>query len=367
MTHWKKCTLADLGDVIGGGTPSTKREDYYSGNIPWITPKDLSNFQGRYISRGERNITNAGLSESSARLLPEGTVLFSSRAPIGYIAIAANPVTTNQGFKSIVPNDGTDSLFLYYLLKNNKDLIENMGSGSTFREVSGKILKEIEVTIPSTKEEQKAISDILGAIDDKIENNREINHHLLETATVIFNGMFPNVSQGVEEIGKYIIPRRGKNLLSKDAIEGDIPVVAGGLQPATYHNQANTVAPVLTISASGANAGFVSLWHSPVWSSDSSYIDSSMTDHVYFWYVMFKKRQNEIYDAQTGSAQPHIYPKHIATMQTIEIESESLREFTNQVTPLFEMIGSNVEENSYLTKLRDSLLPKLMSGDILID
>ena len=191
-----------------------------------------------------------------------------------------------------------------------------------------------------------------------------VNHHLEQMAQAIFDDMFPNVSSGNNTIGEYIVPKRGKGLLSKEAIYGTVPVIAGGLQPATYHNQANTVAPVLTISASGANAGFVSLWHLPVWSSDSSYIDSSMTKEVYFWYVMLKKRQNEIYDAQTGSAQPHIYPKHIESLLTIEIDTETLAAFTNQVTPLFEMIGTNIQENSRLSKLRDSLLPKLMSGEI---
>ncbi|WP_413527621.1 restriction endonuclease subunit S [Marinilactibacillus psychrotolerans] len=177
--NWIKCTLADLGEIIGGGTPSTKRAEYYGGDIPWITPKDLSTFQDRFIKHGKRSITDAGLSGSSARLLPKNTILFSSRAPIGYIAIADNPVTTNQGFKSIIPNNNTDYLFLYYLLKNNKDKIENMGSGSTFREVSGKVMKSFVVEVPSSIEEQKEISRILSSIDDKIENNRKINHHLV--------------------------------------------------------------------------------------------------------------------------------------------------------------------------------------------
>jgi type I restriction enzyme S subunit len=147
-------------------------------------------------------------------------------------------------------------------------------------------------------------------------------------------------------------------------VHGDVPVVAGGLEPATYHNNANTQAPVLTISASGANAGYVNLWHIPVWSSDSSYIDASMTSEVYFWYVLLKKRQKEIFDAQTGSAQPHIYPQHIAVMPITEINSEDIKNFNNSVSPLFSMIGANIEENRNLASLRDTLLPKLMSGEL---
>lgn len=159
-------------------------------------------------------------------------------------------------------------------------------------------------------------------------------------------------------------PKRGKNLLSKDAIFGEVPVVAGGLEPSTYHNIANTSSPVLTISASGANAGFVRIWNIPVWSSDSSFIDATMTPHVYFWYVMLKKRQKEIYDSQTGSAQPHIYPQHIAVMPVIELNDMVVNSFTEHVTPLFRLIGANVEENKRLASMRDALLPRLMSGEL---
>ena len=178
LSDWKKVKLSELGTIVGGGTPSTKKEEYYGGNIPWITPKDLANFGERYIEHGNRNITLAGLENSSAKILPAGSILFSSRAPIGYIAIAANNVSTNQGFKSIIPNSNVDSLFLYYLLKFNKDKIENMGSGTTFKEVSASIMKSIEVFIPTEIVEQRKISAILGAIDDKIENNKKVNHHL---------------------------------------------------------------------------------------------------------------------------------------------------------------------------------------------
>lgn len=180
----------------------------------------------------------------------------------------------------------------------------------------------------------------------------------------MFDSMFPNTSMGEKSIGNIIIPRRGKGLLSKNAILGNVPVIAGGLEPATYHNVANTKYPVLAISASGANAGYVSLWNIPIWSSDSSYIDSTMTDDVYFWYVLLKKRQQEIFDAQTGSAQPHIYPQHIASMPMIDLNMKEVSEFTTFVTPLFKTIGHNKEENIRLAALRDTLLPNLMSGKL---
>lgn len=191
-----------------------------------------------------------------------------------------------------------------------------------------------------------------------------VNNNLEEQAFTIFNNMFPNISIGNKVVGNFISPKRGKNLLSKNAIPGSIPVIAGGLTPAIFHNEANTVAPVLTISASGANAGYVNLWNIPVWSSDSSFIDSRMTADVYFWYVMLKKRQQEIFDAQTGSAQPHIYPRHINELPIANLDSNNISKFTELVTPLFQKIGTNNLEMDKLGKLRDSLLPKLMSGEI---
>lgn len=195
-------------------------------------------------------------------------------------------------------------------------------------------------------------------------NQSVLNNNLEQQAMAVFDNIFPNISSGKNIIGDTIIPKKGKGLLSKNAVFGHVPVVAGGIEPSTYHNIANTVAPVLTISASGANAGFVSLWNIPVWSSDSSFIDCSMTDDVYFWYVLLKKRQKEIYDAQTGSAQPHIYPQHIAAMPISDLNFDNVRNYTSIVTPIFEMIGHNKDENIRLTDLRDTLLPRLMSGEL---
>lgn len=196
--------------------------------------------------------------------------------------------------------------------------------------------------------------------------NGIIIKNLEEQTFALFDSYFPNVVYGGNKIGDYISPKRGKNLLKKNAVPGDIPVVAGGLSPSTYHSEANTVGPVLTISASGANAGYVCLWSQSVWSSDSSYIDSQMTNNVYFWYVMLKKRQKEIFDSQTGSAQPHIYPKHIDVMTVIELDESIINLFTEEVRPMFEMIGTNYVENERISALRDSLLPKLISGELYV-
>jgi len=202
MEEWKKYKLSEIGQIVGGATPSTSKEEYYGGKISWITPKDLSVFNnGRYIQQGERNITQEGLNSCSSQLLPKGSILFSSRAPIGYVAITKGELCTNQGFKSIIPNtELIDNIFLYYLLKYEKERIEGMGSGTIFKEVSGAVMRSMEVTIP-TLSIQKKIANILDCLDSKIELNRQVNDNLsvntgmvgiVNSCPQIFNRTFSN-------------------------------------------------------------------------------------------------------------------------------------------------------------------------------
>jgi len=264
-----------------------------------------------------------------------------------------------------VPKPNTDKDFLYYVLADDDFFTYSMATSKGTKMPRGDKTSIMQYEVPLIDlQVQKKIASVLKALDEKIKLNNEINNNLEQQAQSIFDNMFPNISNGSCTIGDYITPKRGKSLLSKNAIFGDVPVIAGGLEPSTYHNVANTQSPVLAISASGANAGYVSLWNIPIWSSDSSYIDSSMTDDVYFWYVLLKKRQKEIFDAQTGSAQPHIYPQHIASMPIANLNVEEVRRYTSIVTPIFERIGHNKEENMKLAKTRDTLLPKLMSGEL---
>ena len=150
--EWAIGTISDLGTVVGGSTPSKAKPEYYTeSGIAWITPKDLSINKSKFVSHGENDITELGLRNSSASLMPEGTVLFSSRAPIGYIAIAAGEVTTNQGFKSVVPKPEIGTPFVYFFLKNTLPVIEGMASGSTFKEVSGSTMKNVSAVIPDAE------------------------------------------------------------------------------------------------------------------------------------------------------------------------------------------------------------------------
>ena len=147
---WINGKLSDLGTVVGGGTPSKAKNEYYTHNgIAWITPKDLSLHPNKFTSKGEIDITQEGYANSSAKIMPEGTILFSSRAPIGYITIAKNEVCTNQGFKSVIPKANIGTAYIYFYLKTHTEEIENKASGSTFKEASGSLMNSLDAIIPS--------------------------------------------------------------------------------------------------------------------------------------------------------------------------------------------------------------------------
>lgn len=154
---WKWETLGNIAEVVGGGTPSTRNAANFGGNIPWLTPADLSGYTSKFISRGERFISEHGFKTSSAKMMPAGTVLFTSRVPIGYVAIASTSLCINQGFKSFVLKGGVLPDYLYWWLKGNKELAESFASGTTFLELSGTKAKQLPIPIPPTTEEQEQI------------------------------------------------------------------------------------------------------------------------------------------------------------------------------------------------------------------
>ena len=152
---WTFARLKHISEIVGGGTPKTNIAEYWDGNIPWLTPADFSGYEKMYISAGARTITELGLKSSSAQMLPKNSVLYSSRAPIGYIAIAATPVATNQGFKSVVPYDLAMSPYLFYCLKAITDDIIQRATGTTFKEISGSEMAETIIPLPPIHEQQR--------------------------------------------------------------------------------------------------------------------------------------------------------------------------------------------------------------------
>ena len=365
VSEWKECTIADLGEVVGGATPSTKRaENYENGNISWITPKDLSTFNGRYILRGERNITEIGLRSCSTRLLPPNTVLFSSRAPIGYVAIAAKEMCTNQGFKSVIPNPNTDYMFLYYLLKYNKDNIENMGSGTTFKEVSGNTMKSIKVYVPIDIEEQRKIAAVLSTIDDKIELNIAINDNLEQQASLLYDYFFEKIPLDKSKIGILAdianISSGKRPPMKSDVIieEINIPIV-GAADVMGFTNEFNHNDKILVIGRVGTH-GIVQRINFPCWTSDNTLV---ITSNFYEFLYQILKRI-DYHSLNRGSTQPLITQGDIKKVPVIIPDEKMLVEYETIVGTLMSKYETNKIENARLSALRGTLLPKLMNGEI---
>lgn len=383
MSEWIECMISDIGTVVGGATPSTKKsENYVEGKIAWITPKDLSTFKGRYIVSGERNITEVGLKSCSAKLLPKNTVLFSSRAPIGYIAIAANEVCTNQGFKSVIPNENTDPLFLYYLLKFNKDKIERMGSGTTFKEISTKVMKSIKVFVPANKSMQRDIASILGAIDDKIELNNKINNNLLQQAKVLYKDWFFDFSPFSTEgslpdgwhlgtVGDIIqlhdskrIPLSGSE---RDKMEKVYPYY-GATSLMDYVDNYIFDGIYLLLGEDGTvvnSLGFPILQYvyGQFWVNNHAHIitgkEGFSVEELYLFFSL-----TNIKSIVTGAVQQKVSQQNLKKVPAIIPSKEALSAFDDLIQPIFAQIRNLRDENAHLADLRDTLLPRLMSSEL---
>ena len=174
---WKVGKLGDIGEIVGGSTPSKSKPEYYTTHgIAWLTPKDLSTSKAKFTSRGEIDITDEGYNSTSTKLMPRGSVLFSSRAPIGYLTIAKNEICTNQGFKSLVPN-GAGTGFIYYTLRHLTPQIENRATGSTFKEASATLMRSVETIVPPTiilNKFEELLRPILQFQEKKEEENQRL-------------------------------------------------------------------------------------------------------------------------------------------------------------------------------------------------
>lgn len=392
--EWKEVTLGEIGTIVGGATPSTKNTSFYDGNIPWLTPKDLSVNSNKYILRGERNITEAGFKSCSCKMLPKGSVLFSSRAPIGYVAITANDMCTNQGFKSVIPNEETDSEFLYYLLKYNKDNIASQGSGTTFAEVSGKTMKEIEVMVPKETDDQHRIASILSSLDRKIELNNKINADLEEMAQAIFKNWFVDfepfkdgkfvdselgmIPEGWKvgspyEYAKVVYGAPYKSAKFNDNGEG-LPLIrirdlkdcnpqfyTPEILPQTeYVNMGDIVA--------GMDAEFVP----HIWKGNTGLLNQRVCklmpqqtsiSNLFVLYLM-KPELEFVQSYKTGTTVSHLGKADIDKFVVVLPPLEVVEECSKILDSILQRIKNISAESRTLSTLRDTLLPRLMSGEI---
>ena len=269
--------------------------------------------------------------------------------------------------------------YLCYAMNQQLQLLKTMSSGSTTKFLTLGMLHGLDIPLPVI-EEQNSIVAILSAYDDLIENNQEQIKLLEEAALRLYKEWFVDlrfpghettpIVDGVPEgwtwgtLADIAVFKRGKTITRDQVNEGIIPVVAGGLEPAYFHDTSNTDAPVVTVSGSGANAGFTRMYHTKVWASDCSYIDVATTDNIAWVYCFLKGNKASIDAMQKGAAQPHVYAKDLNAMKALFPDDKLMERFREIAEPMFSRIGKLDMQIRYLVEARDRLLPKLMSGEI---
>lgn len=398
---FKEYRISELGNVVGGGTPSTVADDYWNGDIPWITPKDLTGYTSVYISYGETFITKQGLNKSAAKLLPKNTVLFSSRAPIGYVALAKNPICTNQGFKSIICDETkVYPLYFYYYLKTNLDYIKLFGSGATFPEISGNTMKNIKVNIIENIEQQQKIASILSAYDDLIENNNKRIKILEQMAENLYKEWFvrfrfPNYQNTEFENG---IPKGWKVIQVQDLFDISI-----GRTPdrKVFEYFSNNQSDYLWISiadmkdkmfvmssAEYLTCDAIRKVNMPMVSENTVILsfklsvgrvaittqlsctneaiahfntnNKQLVEYTYL-YLKFFQYQDLGNTSAIGNA---VNSTIIRKMKFLYPDEEIVRVFHLQIKDVFNEIKLLSRKNQNLIKQRDMLLPRLMSGKL---
>ncbi|MBL0687155.1 MAG: restriction endonuclease subunit S [Sulfurospirillum sp.] len=410
---WMETILGEVATIINGGTPSTKNISYWGDDISWITPKDLSRQKTKYINKGEKSITTIGLEKSSARLLPRNTILFTSRAPIGYVTIAKQKLTTNQGFKNIITDEiNTHFIFMYYWLINNAPYIEKQSSGSTFSEASTSLMKSLNIKLPSIKE-QKAIANILSSFDNKIELLKEQNRTLEALSQAIFKEWFvdfnyPNATgemisseignipkgwrvfklkelvdtiNGYSYKGKELVEQSNEALVTLKSFNRNGGFQTRGFKPfrGTPKSQQEVVIGDLIVAHTDLtqdaevlgnpafvfeNAGFSKMYITMDLVKVVAKIDD--IDNAFLYYTMKDRRfKGHCVGYSNGTTVLHLSKKAIPEYKIALPEDLKLaKEFSKLVYSFTNKISNNIIQIQTLQKTRDTLLPKLMSGKL---
>ena len=406
---WAETSIGKVTVVESGGTPSTKNSSYWGDEIPWITPRDLSSFKDVFIEKGERSISIEGLDNSSAKLLPKNTILFSSRAPIGYVVIAQNETATNQGFKNLICDEVNSHFkYFYYFMKYKADFIERLSSGSTFSEASGTLIKSIELNLPPLPE-QKAIAKVLTAFDDKIELLQAQNKTLENMAQTIFKEWFGKYRIGDElpegwrvgEFGEVIEFINGYAFKSKDLSKepidnaykvfkmGDInkgggfkPGKTKGYYPKSMSTKLNKYILKngdLLMSMTDMKDAISLLGHTALMIYEDEYIVNQRVGLIrvkndlnieYPYLYLLTNNDDFIAGIRAGAnsgVQVNLSTQGIKETEFIIADKETNKAFNNVVMPLFEKRKANSQMIKKLKKTRDTLLPKLMSGQVRVN
>ena len=389
MAEWLKTSLINIVELIGGGTPKTSKAEYWGGNINWLSVKDFNN-ENRYVYSTEKTITEEGLNNSSTKLLRKDDIIISARGTVGELAMIPFPMAFNQSCYGIRAKDGINSTFLYYLIKHSVRKLKAMTHGSVFDTITRDTFANIEVAIPDIETQQR-VAKMLANIDDKVENNQRINNNLEQQTQALFKSWFVDFepfdgerpsSWTKEKLGNVCncvlggTPSRAK----PEYWNGTIPWINSGevnnfriIKPSETITElgltksATKLLPLKTtvIAITGATLGQVSLLEIDACANQSVVGIIPNDDYPYeYIYPLIKQSINELTSHQTGGAQQHINKQNVESLDILVPTAADLDKYCNTVHNLYEMIANNCFENEYLTSLRDTLLSKLMSGEL---
>lgn len=375
-------SLGELGRIITGKTPKTDIADYWGGHVPFITPTDINGYDSFFQGETERYISAEGVKKQKATLLPPKSVCFSCIASIGKSCLTRVCSITNQQINSIIPNKENDYRYLLYLLRYNLPYIQMVGggSGSGTPIISKNKFAKFKFLVEGNLEAQHRIASILSTYDTLIENNAKRIRLLEKMAENLYkewfvrfrfpghenvemeNGLPKGWKRGsLSDVCEF---KRGKNITSSEMQEGNVPVISAGLEPSGYHSCSNVRGVNVTMSSSGANAGYIAIHYSDIWAADCSYIEESTTGNIYYVYELLNNIRTVINNFQRGAAQPHVYPKDVNRIKLILPSKELMLKANGRLEIMHKEIYNLQKQNFLLARQRDLLLPRLMSGKL---
>ena len=382
---WEEVKLGELYTVHNG---LSKSKDFFGSGFPFLSFSTV--FKNYFIPEKIIDLVQSSETERKTFSIKKGDVFITRTSEtidelgMSCVALRDIPNATYNGFtKRMRPIDSNKVCpkYIGYFLRTSyfRNKFIAFSNMTTRASLKNEDLLSMTIFLPPYPVQQK-IAGILSAYDDLIENNQKQIKLLEEAAQRLYKEWFVDFRFPGHETAKFIngLPegwrkgtlselgqfKRGKTITKEQTVSGSVPVVAGGLEPAYYHNQSNTESPVVTVSASGANAGFTRMYFKKIWASDCSFIDCKLTENLFFMYVFLKKNPILLKNLQKGSAQPHVYPTHLNNLLLIIPAKDLLKKFCYVVTPIFSKLGTLDRQISILQEARDRLLPKLMNGEI---
>ena len=388
MSGWKKVKLGEVAAIFSGYALKSHDMNTTSG-IPLIKIKNINNFVVSTVCDSFLN-EDIELTKWEKYKLEANDFLIAmtGQGSVGRVGkmIDYSPIYyVNQRVAIVRPNIAiVNPYFLYkcFATKERASELFNKANGAGQPNISPSQIGDIDISIPNLSVQHR-IAAILSRYDSLIENYQKQIKLLEEAAQRLYKEWFVDlrfpgyentkIVDGVPEgwifsrLGQLSEFKRGKTITKKKAIEGTVPVVAGGLEPAYYCDKSNTAERVITISGSGANAGFTRMYFKKVWASDCSFIDINTTSFLHFVYCYLKNNKTTIDNMQKGAAQPHVYPKDINAMFVLLPTKDVLNSFEIKALKIFDNIASLQSQIRLLTEARDRLLPKLMSGEMIND